>query len=33
MHVNNIFIHWFDDNSYFNDKNMKNIKEIIYKIL
>ena len=32
MHVNNIFIHWFDDNSYYNDKNMKNIKEIIYKI-
>jgi hypothetical protein len=32
MHVNNIFIHWFDDNSYFNDKNMKNVKEIIYKI-
>jgi hypothetical protein len=32
MHTGNIFIHWLNDNSYFNDKNIKNLKEITYKI-
>ena len=32
MHVSNLFIHWLNDNSYYNDKNIKNDKEIIYKI-
>jgi len=32
MHGRNLFIHWLDDNSYFNDKNIKDLKEIIYKI-
>jgi hypothetical protein len=32
MHSGNIFIHWLNDNSYYNDKNIKNIKEIIYKV-
>jgi len=32
MHSLNLFIHWLDDNSYFNDKNIKDLKEIIYKI-
>jgi len=32
MHVSNLFIHWLNDNSYYNDKNIKNVKEIIYEI-
>lgn len=28
----NIFIHWLNDNSYYNDVNIKELKEIIYKI-
>ena len=32
MHSANIFIHWLNDNSYYNDKNIKELKEIIYKI-
>jgi hypothetical protein len=32
MHNKNIFIHWLNDNSYYNETNIKNIKEIIYKI-
>ena len=32
MHTGNIFIHWLDDNSYYNDKNIKDLKEIVYKI-
>jgi hypothetical protein len=32
MHVSNLFIHWLNDTSYHNDKNIKNLKEIIYKI-
>ena len=29
---NNLFIHWLNDNSYHNDKNIKNLTEIVYKI-
>ncbi len=32
MHASNIFINWLNDKSYFNNKCIKNIKEIIYKI-
>lgn len=32
MHSQNIFIHWFDDNSYYQNKKIKNIDEIIYKV-
>jgi hypothetical protein len=32
MHTANIFIHWLDDNSYYNTINIKNLKEIVYKI-
>ena len=32
MHSGNIFIHWLNDNSYCDDKNIKNIKEIVYKV-
>ena len=32
MHWGNIFIHWLDDNSYYNDMNIKDMKEIVYKI-
>ena len=32
MHTANIFIHWLDDNSYYNSMNIKNVKEIVYKI-
>lgn len=30
MHSGNIFIHWLNENSYFGEENIKNIKEIIY---
>jgi hypothetical protein len=32
MYVSNLFIHWLNNNSYYNNKNIKNLKEIIYKI-
>ncbi len=32
MHSGNIFIHWLNDNSYYDNKSIKNIKEITYKI-
>lgn len=32
MTASNIFIHWLNDNSYHNDVNIKELKEIIYKI-
>jgi hypothetical protein len=32
MHAGNIFIHWLNDNSYYEDKNIKNLEEIIYKV-
>jgi hypothetical protein len=32
MYPKNIFIHWLNDKSYYNDKNLKSIKYIIYKI-
>ena len=32
MHSENIFIHWLNDNSYYKDKKIKNITEIVYKI-
>ncbi|CAB4580058.1 MAG: hypothetical protein F2563_04380 [Actinobacteria bacterium] len=32
MHTENIFIHWLNETSYFNDKNIKNVEEIVYKI-
>jgi hypothetical protein len=32
MHAGNIFIHWLNDNSYYNNKSIKNISEIIYKV-
>ena len=32
MQPYNIFIEWLNDNSYYNDKNIKDIEEIIYKI-
>lgn len=31
-HSANIFIHWLNDKSYFKDKCIKDVKEIIYKI-
>ena len=32
LHESNIFIHWLNNNSYYNNENIKNIKYIIYKI-
>lgn len=32
MHSGNIFIHWLNENSYYKEKNIKNLKEIIYKV-
>ena len=32
MHAGNVFIHWLDDNSYYDNENIKDIKEIVYKI-
>jgi hypothetical protein len=32
MHAGNLFIHWLNDNSYYDNNNIKNIKEITYKI-
>jgi hypothetical protein len=32
MHGGNIFIHWLNDNSHYGDKNIKNLKEIVYKV-
>lgn len=32
MHASNLFIHWLNDSSYYNDKNIKDTKEIVYKI-
>jgi hypothetical protein len=32
MHSENIFIHWLGKNSYMGDKNIGNIKHIIYKV-
>jgi hypothetical protein len=32
MNCKNIFIHWLNDSSYYKDKNIKNLEEIIYKI-
>jgi hypothetical protein len=32
LHSENIFIHWLNDNSYYNRENIKNVKEIVYKI-
>lgn len=32
MHKKNIFIHWFNHNSYYNGSNIKNIQEIVYKV-
>ncbi len=32
IYPDNIFIHWLDNNSYYGNKNIKNVKEIIYKI-
>lgn len=32
MHSSNIFIHWLNDSSYYNETNIKNIKEIVYKV-
>ena len=32
MHIDNLFIHWLNDNSYHNNKNIKELAEIIYKI-
>lgn len=32
MHSGNIFIHWLNDNSYYKDKKIKNITEIVYKV-
>jgi len=32
MHISNLFIHWLNDNSYYNNENIKELKEIIYKI-
>lgn len=32
MHPENIFIHWLNDESYYKDKKIKNIKEIVYKV-
>ncbi len=32
MHAKNIFIHWLNEKSFYGDKKIKNIKEIVYKI-
>ena len=32
MHNGNIFIHWLNDTSYYNNENIKNCKNIIYKV-
>lgn len=32
MHEGNIFIHWLNDKSYYNNQNIKDCKNIIYKI-
>ena len=34
MEINdkNIFIHWLNDNSYFGEKNIKDLEEIVYKV-
>jgi hypothetical protein len=32
MHAGNVFIHWLDDNSYYDGKCIKNVEEIIYKV-
>lgn len=32
MHQDNIFIHWLNESSYYNNKNIKNIEEIYYKV-
>ena len=32
MHSSNIFIHWLDDLSYYDKTNIKNTKEIYYKV-
>jgi hypothetical protein len=31
-HSGNIFIHWLNSNSYYGNKNIQNIEEIIYKV-
>jgi len=32
MHEGNIFIHWLNDTSYYNNENIKDCKNIIYKV-
>ena len=32
MYPANIFIHWLNDNSFYGDKNIKNLEYITYKI-
>ena len=32
MHNGNIFIHWLNDTSYYNNENIKDCKNIIYKV-
>ena len=32
MHEENIFIHWLNDTSYYNNENIKDCKNIIYKV-
>lgn len=32
MNSSNIFIHWLNDTSYYNSKNIKYIKKIVYKV-
>jgi len=32
MYIGNIFIHWLNDTSYYNNENIKNCKNIIYKV-
>lgn len=32
MHCSNIFIYWLDEDSYYNDANIKDINEIIYQV-
>ncbi len=32
MHYNNIFIHWLNENSFYKNNNIQNLKEVIYKI-
>ncbi len=32
MHDKNIFIHWLNDNSYYGEKNIKDLEEIVYKV-